>query len=651
MSSTEHSRTQTVESAESNVRLFENRAKINDWIAGGLGLAGAATWFQPDVAGSDLWWHLASGRQIWSEHRIPEVDDFSFTFQGHEWMNHEWLWDALYWPVYSLHPQLVFVLNFGVLLAIFACAGRLARRAGCSAWATALTLWAAAACTHWFLDIRPHLVTLLYLQLFLLFRNRPWAPWTWPLLMLVWVNTHGGFVFGLGAIGLHAVVATLQRRWGFASPIDLRRAWIGVAASMLAMLANPWGWRILEYPLAYLPGVSDSPYQNLVEWKPPGLEVLQYQGAYWFLTFQARFWLLVVLAAGGIALRARRDPYLAALSLVTLVMATNARRFIPLFVVCSVPWIGLCLQQLATFAAGILPALRGVVGARLRAAGAVGAAVAVVVLWTQVQLWPDPLGRWTQRDLYPDAAIQYLRSVGRPLRILNHYNWGGYVMLHLPGVRVFMDGRANTLYDTRIYEDWRTFQSAGPGLRTRLSRYSADVALLPDQAFARALTQLPRPWRIVYRDPVAVILLPPDSTLRLPSFDVVTEHPQFMQQRARAMMRSGQLRRAEELLREVLRRDPLLLNTYGDLAALEASQGDVAGIEAVLEEARRAGRRRPQNLSVLIGFFHAQTGDVARAMQDFRRGIPRGPFEDPTPVLARLRAIDREPGKSPKPAG
>lgn len=622
--------------------LFENRAKINAAIAACLGLAGAAAWFQPDVAGSDLWWHLASGRQIWAERAIPSVDSFSFTFAGREWMNHEWLWDSLYWPAYALHPQLAAALNFSILLAVFASAGQLARRAGASPWAAAIVLWAAAACTHWFLDIRPHLTTLLYLQIFLLLRERPWAPWTWPALMLVWVNTHGGFVFGLGAIGLHVLWTTSQGRRGEASPRAVRDAWIGLGLAMAAMLANPWGYRILEYPLAYVPRPGGTPYRSLIEWQAPSFGFLPYRRLDWFGTFQARFWLLALLAGGGLVLGMRRNPYLAALVAVTFWMAVTARRFIPLFAVSSIPFVALCLDALARPVLERARRLEAAWRTRLAVAGVAAALGAVVWLWSSVQMWPDPLGRWTQRDLYPDAAVQYLKALGRPLRILNQYNWGGYLMLHLPGSRVFMDGRANTLYDDQIYGDWNTFLNAAPGLQARLARYQADLALLPDQEFARALQRLPRPWRVVYQDPVAVILLPPGSPLAgaLPSAAVVAQHPQFMLQRARAAVSRQQWPEAEALLREVLRRDPLMLYAYGDLAALKAQRGDPAGVDAVLDEARRAGRRRPQNLSVLEGYFYAQRGEVERAMRAFRSGLPRGPFDDPTPVIGRIRAID-----------
>jgi hypothetical protein len=80
-------------------------------------------------------------------------------------------------------------------------------------------------------------------------------------------------------------------------------------------------------------------------------------------------------------------------------------------------------------------------------------------------------------------------------------------------------------------------------------------------------------------------------------------------------------------------------------------RGDVAGVDAVLAEARRAGKRRPENLSVLQGYFYAQRGDVARALQAYRAGLPLGPFDDPSPVLGRIRAIDPELRNIPRRTG
>ena len=102
--------------------LLEKIAKLN-WILAPLAaLLGASAWFQPAVAGSDLWWHLASGRDIWALGHIPTTDPYSWTYQGEEWMNHEWLWDVIYWAAYRLDPEAVAWLNLAVVFAVFSLA-------------------------------------------------------------------------------------------------------------------------------------------------------------------------------------------------------------------------------------------------------------------------------------------------------------------------------------------------------------------------------------------------------------------------------------------------------------------------------------------------------------------------------------------------
>ena len=53
--------------------------------------------FSAPIVETDLWWHIATGREILASGAIPTVDPFSFTFEGREWISHEWLWDAVVW--------------------------------------------------------------------------------------------------------------------------------------------------------------------------------------------------------------------------------------------------------------------------------------------------------------------------------------------------------------------------------------------------------------------------------------------------------------------------------------------------------------------------------------------------------------------------
>src|SRR5262249_1038857 len=131
----------------------------------------------------------------------------------------------------------------------------------------ALALWAAAATCYWFLDIRPHEVTLLFVGIVVATRAHPLARWLWAPLMVLWCNLHGGFVFGLGAIGLFALVESAEESLAAGRLRIDATLWIGVAAAAFAFLCNPWGWRILEYPAAYLD--SNSPFRSILEWQKP----------------------------------------------------------------------------------------------------------------------------------------------------------------------------------------------------------------------------------------------------------------------------------------------------------------------------------------------------------------------------------------------
>src|SRR5436190_19053477 len=53
-------------------------------------------------AQNDTFWHLRAGQDIWRTHAIPRADQYSHTFAGARWPDHEWLAQALIYGVYRL---------------------------------------------------------------------------------------------------------------------------------------------------------------------------------------------------------------------------------------------------------------------------------------------------------------------------------------------------------------------------------------------------------------------------------------------------------------------------------------------------------------------------------------------------------------------
>jgi hypothetical protein len=619
-------------------------AKINRYLAPLVALFGAGAWFQPSVAGSDLWWHLAAGREIAAQRSVSTVDHFSFTFGGQPWMHHEWLWGTSYWLVYRIAPDAVAVANLALIFVIFAVWLRVTWRHCESPLAAGLALWLAAATSYWFLDIRPHEVTLLFVGIVLATRREPWARWLWAPLMAFWCNLHGGFVFGLGAIGLFALVETLE------SSLESRRLridptlWLGVALALLAFLCNPWGWRILEYPAAYLN--AGSPFRAILEWQSPPFDLDP-------RSFSGRFFWLLAIALPGAALELRArvrggqgagDLYLVALAGVTGAMAITSRRFIPLFALTSLPLTARLFATLVELAARRIPER---IQARAGAAVTALALLASLWLWRDVRLFPHPLARWTESYLYPRAGLRYLQALGTGPRILNYYNWGGFMMLNAPELKVLIDGRANTIYSERVYNDYVSMIGVSDGLPARLALYAPDAALLPvgGESLASALASPRFGWQVVYADDVCAVLLPPGSPrLQRPipnPEDVVGDEPQWLINRAAALTASGQPSAAREVTERALARNSLLAGGYRELAMSYAVERDLPHIAASIERGIDVEPRFSLALRQYEATAYETAGAPKLALAVLERAVPRGPFSRASNVesnIERLRA-------------
>ena len=168
--------------------------------------------------------------------------------------------------------------------------------------------------------------------------------WTLPFALAIWANLHGGFVAGIGIVGLAAGLRTAQsyahRGW---RPIalwrDTRAMWGLLLACLAASLLTPHGWRTWPFLLTEL----GNPYNRrfITEWQPVKLAAMGWSGA------------LALLMMAGVALAAlaaqRRNrtvwdvpPWLWGVSVLPLAaMALSSNRHIPIFVLWAAPVLAL----------------------------------------------------------------------------------------------------------------------------------------------------------------------------------------------------------------------------------------------------------------------------------------------------------------------
>jgi hypothetical protein len=439
---------------------------------------------------NDAFWHVNTGRHI-LQHGFGGPDPFSFTAVAQPWFQHEWLTQVVFALV---HDGLFGMYGLRALTALSALVlvllvHRLAHRllpAPAAGAGVALFLLLGAVR----LQTRPELFTIgCALGLLLLF-TRPW-PWTWRRtgavfgLALSWVNCH--------SVGLLAVPLTAAFLAGAAC---VRRATPALVATLpatgLASCLTPagpalWGFAFQDKDLL-MRFVPD-------EWAPLRLRFADNEAlglaAYVTILVSLALLLFVYLRV-GLELsrdqqRPRRwlpDPTLAALCVLTLVIALSARRF---------HWL---------LAASVLLALA------LAPRPAPLLRLAALVPWIALPVLA--LGDLRPRSPSPTAfaapvlpffdlpGLRFLRATGAEGNLFCAYGAGGIASYELyPSVRVFADSRID-LYGRAIHLDYLAIRNARPDQGELLSRYGADlyyrhwdVAPLRDRAG----------WVEIYRGP------------------------------------------------------------------------------------------------------------------------------------------------------
>jgi hypothetical protein len=421
----------------------------------------------------DVSWHIATGQWIIDHRGIPSTDPFSFTWLGKPWVPIEWLAEVIYASAYRLAGYGgVAALVTAALMALHAIVYLNASRWVRSAL---LPIVAMDFAILPMLLARPHVLTwpllAFWTRLMLRAREQDRAPpLIAALLMALWANLHGGFVFGLAiaaAFGLEALVDSGDRPRAF-------RQWLifGIACG-LACLVNGNGLEGALHPFRFtqlqmLPLID--------EWKP------------------SNPW---------------RTPWFFGVLAITLALIVWKRPRLP-----WVRWLllaamlGLALLQvrhqaiLAIVAAMILPqgfskggelAITDLLSRRIALAGG----AFLVALRAIMPLQPP------ENDANPWKLIAKVPPELRSQPVLNGYSMGGPLILS--GIRPYIDGRGDMYGDQHVLGYSRIAHGDQKLFDEAVARWNIRWAMLPLGSKLIPVIQHRPGWRLVARDKVGVI--------------------------------------------------------------------------------------------------------------------------------------------------
>ena len=426
----------------------------------------------------DVSWHIATGQWILDHHAIPEGDPFSFTWAGKPWVAIEWLAEVLYASAYRLAGYSgVAALVTAAMMALHAIVFFNASR------------WTRPLLPVVLMDFvliptmlaRPHLFgwPLLALWTWLLLRARERdraPPLAAALIMTLWANLHGGFVFGLlvaAAFGLEALVATPDkmralRQWGL----------FGLACAV-AVCINGNGFEGVLHPFRFT-GLKMLPLID--EWKPSSLGATPVAfgvlAATLGLTAWKRprlHWVRWLLLGGMLVLSLLQMRHQAMVAILAAMLLPE----------------GFAKGR----AAEIAPEW-----ARKVVLIALPAMAALVAIRAVMPIHP------AENEANPWKLIAAVPPELRSQPVLNGYSMGGPLILS--GIRPYIDGRGD-MYGDELVLDYASITNGNAVAFTEaVKRWNIRWAILPNENVKLiALLDRSPNWRRAYRDKIGVVYI------------------------------------------------------------------------------------------------------------------------------------------------
>jgi len=442
------------------------------------------------IAESDIWFHLRNAQQFLTSHHFPNEDAYTFTSAGAKLLNHEWLSELPYYAGY-LWYGLRGLTAVTVLVLCFAFGGMyyLACRRGAHCGDAALIAIAGILLGVNSFGPRMHNFGYLCLTVLLIalerFQQTGKGVWLIPPVFAVWINLHGSWVLGFVIMGIYLASGLAKDNQGriVAEPWkrgQFLKLLVAIFASAVALLVNPYGYRLALYPFDLL-FRQQTNLANVIEWQSVD-----------FNTFYGKLALCMLLSVLGIGMLtderwAVRDVLMVGFALWTALSHVRFLQFAGLMVI---PILAPKLRICAPYDPGKDNPWRNILTA---------AALIVLMVWG----FPTEARLQAIVDSYfPRDALRYMQQHNISGRLFHRYDFGGYIEWNAPAIKTFSDGRTDIFVYNGVFDDYLKARDVKQPFEV-FDKYNIEYVLYPPKAALSSLLDNSSGWRIVYEDPVA----------------------------------------------------------------------------------------------------------------------------------------------------
>src|SRR3989339_982567 len=204
----------------------------------------------------DLGRHLKLGEMIVAQKEIPKVNLFSYTHSSFPFINHHWLSEVIFYMLASSYglSSLVILRVFLFLVTIGICVDGAFERKNHIIVLSITLLFTPLFLDR--LDMRPELFGYVFFSFFLymlfLKPRKKLITYTAPIIMLLWVNLHVSFVFGLFLLLVYYIQQVFQSKNISILPLVLSSVVLcinpnGISGALYPFtIFNNYGYSIVE---------------------------------------------------------------------------------------------------------------------------------------------------------------------------------------------------------------------------------------------------------------------------------------------------------------------------------------------------------------------------------------------------------------------
>ena len=456
----------------------------------------------------DTGYHIRAGEFILDTLSVPHHDIFSFLSPPIPWTAHEWLSEVIMALVHRNFGLTGVVILFSFLISLVY---YLLFRISCTSKTNiilailVILLVMTSSTLHWL--ARPHIFSqILFLVWYFIlnsyhYRDKKYL-YLLPLLMIIWVNLHGGFIAGFILLGVYLIGNLAQSFSPDAEKRSSSRKRATVLASvtalcLLASLINPYGYHILLFPF------------NLVSNRFLMDHVSEFISPNFHEIVPFKYLLFLMIAFLALS-RERLDIVELLLVLIFTNMALYSARHIPLFAIISAPIImrqgeailngrhGVFFDFLKRRSEAISSIDKAAIGYFWPIVGVL--AVIFFAAYGRVEYKFDPKKK-------PVAAVEFLKREHIKGNMFNSDEFGDYIIYAAwPDYKVFFDGRSD-MYGTEKLKEYFNVTQIGQGWEKVLEKYDINWIIFDSNSILSRVLIENDGWRLIYSDKVANIFV------------------------------------------------------------------------------------------------------------------------------------------------